>query len=113
MIEVQVPANEKRAQELLHLHSDVERDGDDEVVEDQKCQEIRDELQDLSTRKWVVEGHTKNGLRPHWKANRGFRRAPFVWTVRVRGTFSYILSQYVESYPLLLCGKPHQEILKM
>jgi hypothetical protein len=113
MIEVQVPANEKRAQELLHLHSDVERDGDDEVVENQKCQEIRDELQDLSTRKWVVDEHTTNGLRPHWKANRDFRRASFLLTVRVRGTFAYILSQYVESYPLLLYGKPHQEMLKM
>ena len=40
VVKVQIPANEKGAQELLHLHSNVERDGDDEVVEDQKCQEV-------------------------------------------------------------------------
>lgn len=47
MIKVQIPANEKGAEELLHLHSNVKRDWDDEVVEDQKCQEVWDELQDL------------------------------------------------------------------
>lgn len=47
MVKVQIPANEKGAQELLHLHSNVEWDGDDEVIEDQKCQEVWDELQDL------------------------------------------------------------------
>lgn len=40
MIKVQIPANEKGAEELLHLHSNVKRDWDDEVVEDQKCQEV-------------------------------------------------------------------------
>lgn len=40
MIKVQIPANEKGSQELLHLHSDVQRDGDDEVIEDQKRQEV-------------------------------------------------------------------------
>lgn len=47
VVKVQIPANEKGAQELLHLHSNVEWDGDDEVIEDQKCQEVWDELQDL------------------------------------------------------------------
>lgn len=50
MIKVQIPANEKRSHELLHLHSNIEGDGDDEVIKDQKCQEIRDELQDLEGR---------------------------------------------------------------
>lgn len=47
MIKVQIPANKKRAEELLHLHSNVEWDGDDEVIQHQKCQEVWDELQDL------------------------------------------------------------------
>lgn len=47
MIKVQIPADEKGAHELLHLHSNVEGDGDDEVIKDQESQEIRDELQDL------------------------------------------------------------------
>lgn len=47
VVKVQVPADEKGAEELLHLHSDVEWDGDDEVVKDQKRQEVWDELQDL------------------------------------------------------------------
>lgn len=40
VVKVQIPANEKGAKKLLHLHSNVERDGDDEVIEDQKCQEV-------------------------------------------------------------------------
>lgn len=47
VIKVQIPANEKWAQELLHLHGNVERDGDDKVIENQKCQEVWDEFQDL------------------------------------------------------------------
>lgn len=47
VIKVQIPANKKWAQELLHFHSNIEWDGDDEVIEDQKCQEVRDELQNL------------------------------------------------------------------
>lgn len=47
VVQVQIPANKKRAQELLHLHSHIEWDGDDKVIEDQKCQEVRDELKDL------------------------------------------------------------------
>lgn len=40
MIKVQIPADEEGSHELLHLHSNVEGDGDDEVIKDQKCQEI-------------------------------------------------------------------------
>lgn len=40
VVKVQVPADEKGAEKLLHLHSNVERDGDDEIVKDQKCQEV-------------------------------------------------------------------------
>lgn len=40
VVKVQIPANEKGAQKLLHLHGDVERDGNDEVIQDQKCQEV-------------------------------------------------------------------------
>ena len=47
VVQVQVPADEEGAQELLHLHGDVQRDGDDVVVEDQEGQEVRDELEDL------------------------------------------------------------------
>lgn len=47
VVKVQVPADEKGAEKLLHLHSNVEWDGDDEVIKDQKCQEVWDELQDL------------------------------------------------------------------
>lgn len=47
VVKVQIPAYKKRAEELLHLHSNVEWDGDDEVIENKKCQEVRDELQDL------------------------------------------------------------------
>lgn len=47
MVKVQIPAYKKGPQELLHLHSNVQRDGDDEIIEDQKCQEVWDELQDL------------------------------------------------------------------
>ena len=47
MIKVQIPADEKGSHKLLHLHSNVEGDGDDEIIKDQKCQEIGDELQDL------------------------------------------------------------------
>lgn len=47
VVKVQIPANEEGTQELLHFHSDVQRDGDDEVVEDQKSQEVGDELQNL------------------------------------------------------------------
>lgn len=47
MVKVQIPADEEGAQKLLHLHGDVERDGNDEVVQDQKRQEVRDKLQDL------------------------------------------------------------------
>lgn len=47
MVEVEVPANEEGTQKLLHLHSDIQRNGDDEVVQNQESQEIRDELQNL------------------------------------------------------------------
>lgn len=40
VVKVQIPADEKGSHELLHLHGNVERDGDDEVIKDQKCQEI-------------------------------------------------------------------------
>lgn len=59
VVKVQVPADEKGAEKLLHLHSNVERDGDDEVIKDQKCQEVWDELQDLEKNK-----HTKHNM---WK----------------------------------------------
>lgn len=59
VVKVQVPADEKGAEKLLHLHSNVERDGDDEVIKDQKCQEVWDELQDLEKNK-----HTKHNT---WK----------------------------------------------
>lgn len=52
MVKVQIPADEKGSHELLHLHRNIERDGDDEVIKDQECQEIRDELQDLKEDKF-------------------------------------------------------------
>lgn len=52
VVKVQIPADEKGSHELLHLHRNVERDGDDEVIKDQKCQEIWDELQDLEEDTW-------------------------------------------------------------
>lgn len=47
MVEVEVPADEEGTQKLLHLHSDVQRNGDYEVVQNQEGQEIGDELQNL------------------------------------------------------------------
>lgn len=51
VVKVQVPADKKGAEKLLHLHSNVEWDGDDEVIKDKKRQEVWDELQDLEKKK--------------------------------------------------------------
>lgn len=61
VVKVQVPADKKGAEKLLHLHSNVQWDGDDEVVKDEKRQEVRDELQDLEKKK----EHTKHNT---WKS---------------------------------------------
>ena len=57
VVQVQIPSDEEGAQELLHLHSDVQRDGDDVVVEDQEGQEVRDELEDLEKGMSVCYGY--------------------------------------------------------
>ncbi len=51
MVQVQVPANKKRAQKLLHLNSHVQRDGDYKVVQHQESQEVRNKRQNLQGKK--------------------------------------------------------------